>query len=92
MIQVNSFLITSFRLYFLCTKLTHFLFSYIVAGHAKIIDTYLSDPRAGYHDTVVKDKIVFHDENASDPYWMVRQCHLFMIASATEVVNGVENL
>jgi len=80
------------RYIFICTKLLHFLFSYIVAGHAKLIDTYLSNPRAGYHDTVVKDKIVFHDENASDPNWMVRQCYLLMIASATEVVHGVENL
>ncbi len=81
------------QVYFLWQNmLTKFYVSYMVAGHAKIIDTYLSDPRATYHDTVVRDKIVFHDEDNSDPDWMVRQCYLLMIASATEICNGVENL
>jgi len=78
---------------FLVDCQVYFLWLYYMdAGHAKIIDTYLSDPRDTYHDTVVRDKIVFHDENNSDPDWMVRQCYLLMIASATEICNGVENL
>ena len=31
-----------------------------VVGHGKIIDKYLSDPRADYHATVVRDNIHFH--------------------------------
>jgi hypothetical protein len=68
------------------------LSSLLIIGHAKIIDEFLSDPRETYYDTVLRDKIVFHDPHASDPDWMVRQCYLLMIASATEVVNGVDNL
>ncbi len=61
-------------------------------GHAKLIDKFLSDPRATYHDTVVKDNTIFYDPDAAGLDWMVRQCYLLMIASATEIVNGVENL
>ena len=41
-------------------------------GHAKLIDKFLSDPRATYHDTVVKGNIIFHGPDAADPDWMVR--------------------
>jgi hypothetical protein len=61
-------------------------------GHAKIMDKFLSDPRATYNDTVVRDHIIFHDGDHSDPDWKVRQCYLLLIASATEIVCGVENL
>ena len=61
-------------------------------GHAKIIDKYLSNPLATYHDTVCKDKILFLDEHAEDPDWKVKQCYLLIIAAATEVVVGVDNL
>ena len=64
----------------------------LISGHAKIIDKYLSDCRATYHDTVVRDKIVFFDESSQDPDWKVRQCYILLIASATESVSGVENL
>ena len=57
-----------------------------------MIDKFLSDSRATYYDTVKKDKIIFYDSSAADPDWMVRQCYLLMIASATEVVNGIDNL
>jgi hypothetical protein len=63
-----------------------------LSGHAKIIDKFLSDARATYHDTVVRHKICFFDEIATDPYWMVRQCYLLIIASATEIVSGIDNL
>jgi hypothetical protein len=69
------------------------LFShYFISGHAKIIDKYLSDCRATYHDTVIRDKIVFFDDSSEDPDWKVRQCYMLLIASATEIVSGVENL
>jgi len=68
---------------------TSFLF---ILGHAKIIDKFLSDPRASYNDTVVRDGIIFHDEDHNDPDWKVQQCYLLLIASATEIVSGVENL
>ncbi len=61
-------------------------------GHAKIIDKYLSNPLATYHDTVCKDKILFLDEHAEDPDWKVKQGYLLIIAAATEVVVGVDNL
>jgi len=67
---------------------TSFLF---ILGHAKIIDKFLSDPRASYNDTVVRDGIIFHDEDHNDPDWKVQQCYLLLIASATEIVSGVEN-
>ncbi len=59
-------------------------------GSDEIIDKYLSDTRATYHDTVVKDKIKFFDATAQDPDWLVKQCYLLIIVSATEIVNGVE--
>jgi len=52
----------------------------------------MSDSRATYYDTVKKDKITFYDSSTADPDWMLRQCNLLMIASATEVVNGIDNL
>jgi len=61
---------------------------FLILGHAKIIDKFLSDPRASYHETVVRDEIVFHDEENYDPDWKVRQCYLLLIASATEIVCG----
>ena len=72
--------------------LTFFCFMFLILGHAKIIDKFLSDPRASYHETVVRDEIVFHDEENYDPDWKVRQCYLLLITSATEIVCGVENL
>ena len=69
-----------------------YLFRSFLSGHAKIIDKFLSDTRATYHDTVVRDKIRFFDETATDPDWMVRQCYLVIIASATEIESGIDNL
>jgi hypothetical protein len=69
-----------------------FYFISFLKGHAKIIDEYLSDSRASFHGTVVQDKIRFHDNNDPDPDWMVKQCHLLIIAGATEIFSGVSNL
>ena len=63
-----------------------------VTGHAKRMDKFLSNPLAPMHDTVVNDKIVFHDEGDDDPDWIVKQCYLLMIAALTEADIGVENL
>jgi hypothetical protein len=72
--------------------LTTCLSSHSVSGHAKIVDKFLSDSRCTYHDTVVRDKIVFFDSASKDPDWKVRQCYMLIIASATEIVSGIDNL
>ncbi len=41
---------------------------------------------------MVRDKIKFFDSTAPDPDWLVKQCYLLIIASATEIVNGIDNL
>jgi hypothetical protein len=69
---------------------TKFFPSFI--GHAKIIDEYHADPRSPYYSTVNNDNIIFHDENAQDPDWKVQKAYLLLIAAASEVVNGMENL
>ena len=69
---------------------SHFLPS--IDGHALLIDEYHSDRRSTYYSTVRDDRIQFHDEEADDPDWIVKQCYLLMIAAATEVDVGVENL
>jgi len=33
-----------------------------------------------------------NDGDSPDPDWKVRQCYMLLIASATEIVSGVENL
>jgi hypothetical protein len=63
-----------------------------IIGHAKIIDEYHADQRSPYYSTVNNDNIIFHDENAQDPDWKVQQAYLLLIAPASEVVNGIENL
>ena len=40
----------------------------------------------------MKEKIKFHNNNASDPDFIIRQCYLLIIAGASEIVSGVENL
>lgn len=63
-----------------------------IKGHAKVMDKFLSDERAPYYETVKQDRIIFHDEDADDPDWKVKNCYLLLVAAATEVENGVENL
>eukprot|EP00957_Ditylum_brightwellii_P186316 14185694-Ditylum_brightwellii.AAC.1 len=41
----------------------------LILGHGKIIDDFLSDPRAEYHQTCVHKKIVFDDPNDEDRDW-----------------------
>jgi hypothetical protein len=72
--------------------LTHLILQHFILGHARTIDKFLSDPKATYYDIVIKDKILFFDEDNSDPDWKVRQCYLLIIASATKIVSGIENL
>ena len=50
-----------------------------VTGHAKIIDEYLSNMKAQYHETAKNDKIVFHDDPNKDPDWGVKQAYLIMM-------------
>jgi hypothetical protein len=61
-------------------------------GHAHIIDKYLSDSRASYHESMKADKIQFHGPADKDPDWKVKNFCLLLIAAATEVENGIENL
>ena len=56
------------------------------------MDEYHSDRRSQYYSTVRDDKIKFHDGEADDPDWLVKQCYLLMIAASAEVEVGVENL
>ena len=64
----------------------------LVDGHAKLMDEYLSDPRASYNTTVVNDKIKFHDPDDDDPDWIIKQCYLVLHASVWEGDRGIENL
>ena len=43
-------------------------------GIAKVMDKYLSDERASYHETVESQGIKFDDPDADDPDWKVKQC------------------
>jgi hypothetical protein len=63
-----------------------------VVGHAKIIDKFHADPRSPFHTAVKNDRIAFHDPEADDPDWTVKQACALMIAAASEIENGVENL
>jgi hypothetical protein len=56
------------------------------------MDKYLNDPRAAEHVTYINEKMQFHDSEAEDPDWMVRQCYTLIIAGASEMENGVDNL
>jgi hypothetical protein len=35
---------------------------------------------------------MFQDENAQDPDWKLKQVYVLLIAAASEVENGIENL
>jgi hypothetical protein len=63
-----------------------------VVGHAKLIDEFHEDPRSPYFTTVHNDRIKFHDAEADDPDWKVKQAYTLMIAAASEIENGVDNL
>jgi hypothetical protein len=59
-----------------------------MTGSGKIMDEYLADPRAAYHITASERKIKFHDPNAIDHDWKVKQCILGIVAAASEIENG----
>ena len=63
-----------------------------MTGHGKIMDEYHADPKSPYFATVRSDKIQFHDEDAEDPDWKVKRAYTLLIAAASEVESGVENL
>lgn len=63
-----------------------------VAGHGKIIDEYVADPRCSINATVKRENICFHDDEAIDPDWKVKVCYLLLIAAANEVENGTNSL
>jgi hypothetical protein len=63
-----------------------------VTGHAMLIDEFHSSPKSPYFLTVCNDRIKFNDPESSDPDWRVKHCYTIMIAAASEVENGVENL
>jgi hypothetical protein len=59
-----------------------------MTGTAKIIDEYLSDSRAAFHNTACDDNIKFDDPTALDPDWKVKQCLLALIAASSEIEDG----
>jgi hypothetical protein len=63
-----------------------------IRGHAKIIDEFLKDARCSMRDTVMHDKIKFHDADAADPDWKVKQGYLLLIAASSEVHVGMDKL
>jgi hypothetical protein len=77
------------------TKLVNIFFKHIfpsIEGHANKLDKYLADPKAKFYETVNHDKITFHDEDAEDPDWKIHQAYTLLIAAASEIENGVENM
>ena len=63
-----------------------------VKGHAAILDDYLDNPQAEYHRTYKARHFKFDDPTNPDRDWKVKQCYLVIVAGATELQNGVENL
>jgi hypothetical protein len=63
-----------------------------VDGHAAKMDRFLSSTKCLMYNTVKNDKIVFHDPEADDPDWRIRVCYTLLIAAASEIEIGLENL
>ena len=67
-----------------------------IKGHAAKMDKYLNDPRSSYHITAQRDNIKFYQPNApwhnEDPDHLIRICYTLLLAAATEVHHGVDNL
>lgn len=62
-----------------------------MTGSAAIMDDYLQDPRAEFHQTYTQKNIRFHDpNNEEDPDWKMKQCVLALIAAASEIENGMD--
>jgi hypothetical protein len=63
-----------------------------VVGHGEIIDEFHADPRSPFCTAVQNDSITFHDADHDDPDWKVKQACTLMVAAASEIENGAENL
>ncbi len=63
-----------------------------IKGHAKIMDKILSSPDCSYFATANNDNIKFFDPKSEDPDYLIRVCYTLLIAAATEVHHGVDNL
>ena len=63
-----------------------------VSGHTKIIDDYLSNPKASYHQTCKNRKLTFHRDNVEDPGYIVKQCYILLIVGCTELEGEITNL
>eukprot|EP00957_Ditylum_brightwellii_P106060 8089638-Ditylum_brightwellii.AAC.1 len=63
-----------------------------ILGHSKIIDDFLSNPRAEYHQTCVLEKIVFDDANDKDRDWEIKHCYTLIIADAGKLECNIDNL
>ena len=63
-----------------------------VTGHGKRMDEHCESVDAPFCQTCQHEKMKFHDEDAEDPYWIIKQCHLLMIAAVTEADVGIANL
>jgi hypothetical protein len=77
------------------TKLDDIFFKHIfpsIEGHSKKLDKYFADPKAEFYETVKHDKLKFHDEDAEDPDWKTRQAYTILIAAASEIENGFDNM
>ena len=59
-----------------------------LTGTAKIVDEYLSDPRAAFYNTACDLNIKFDDPTALDPDWKVKNCMLAIVASSSEIEDG----
>ncbi len=57
-------------------------------GVGKVLDEYLNDTRATYHDTYRSHNIKFHDPTNEDPDYLPKQCVLAIIAAASEIETG----
>ena len=78
-----------------CEKYADIFFDHFfpdITGHGKKLDKYLSSVQAPMFQTVHNDGIQFHDNDADDPDWIVKQAYLLVLAAATESDVGVENL
>jgi hypothetical protein len=77
------------------TKLVDIFFKPIflsIKGHATKLDKYLADPKTEFHEIFKHDKIKFHDEDAENPDWNIHQAYTLLIAAASDIENGVENM
>jgi hypothetical protein len=63
-----------------------------INGHAELMEKYLTDERAEFHSTVVNESIIFHNEDAKDPDWKIKQRYNLTIAAVSETETGVDNL